>query len=57
MTDGNTPITITLELQKLSVIVSALQELPYRVSSELIMEIQEKVGEFLKGSETDTTVE
>jgi len=57
MTDGNTPITITLELQKLSVIVSALQELPYRVSSELIMEIQEKVGEFLKDSETDTTVE
>ena len=51
MVDGKKEITVTLELQKLSVIVNALQELPYKVSSELILEIQEKVGEFIKNSD------
>lgn len=55
MVDGNKLITINLELEKLRIIVSALQELPYKVSSELILEIQEKVGEFINNSNSEIT--
>lgn len=51
MIDNKTSVTIELELQKFGIIIGALQELPYKISAELIVEIQEKVNQFLKDTE------
>lgn len=45
------PITLTLTVEQMNILASALSDLPYRVSAPLIADIQKQVAAQAKGDD------